>query len=1189
MLLSYVNRDSIKRDLKHREYVEIQKRFNEKISIAKSLVDSFNRALSQSVNDSSSRKIEVDAQRFSNRGIYIYLYHNGIPVSWNSNIPGPDEFKTDYNHENIVENLSGGTYYVSTSDSLDWCIIVAIKIYDNYPIHNQFLKSRLYPANFAFNGISLNSESPFGIYDGFTYIYSLQPNENLLNSTFPILLLIGLFLIGYGVTLLISLRRWKKLEWLKVLFVISIAVATLFTLNRYNTLLNTALPSWMHTDSANHAFRMLQWLLLILFIFPTVLSCISARQLSKLPRIFKGIALPLLFTAGATFLSGLAILTAETFIDILGPIGAAKTIFTGPAIFGLICLITLGILIFLLLKRGLQIAIFSQTPRIWLATIVTVNTLIATFLPFESINDRNIAMAGVFFTGTIWALSVIRPSFTKHFPLLLALITSTILSFQFLNTNQENVERYLGHIAKELAKDHDPVAENLLLQLNDQLSADTSIAAMLKKVPVSLPLLHQYLVENYYKGYLSQYDIQITACPHGTKLLVNDISKHVGCKDFFMDMALSHGIPILKDHIYYLNNNNGRISYLLLYTYAGGRTGENFLSIEIDSKLAIDLPGYPSLLIDNVQQHPREEIPANISYAKYYGGNLETKSGNFLYPLKLPGNLSDTGVIMLNNSIHYAYKPSSNRHIIVTQQTYSLLFLLSPFVYIFLATYPLAVFVFRRRKVINRKHTLQQRIRSYSVLLMVISMLSVGAVSVGYELSRQKVNVNESISEKLRSAIVSIEPQIQLLSSSGTIKAGELDSVLFTLSNVIYADINIFHTTGELCGTSRHEAFTNELQGFWLSPEAYQAIVVEKKELFLAKEYIGTLSFTSAYAPVLSRNGQVLAIINLPYFTRESEIREQTISLIGRIANIYLLLSILAGISGFFAANTISKPLQRLKAAMRRTNITGSPELISYKENDEIGQLVNEYNRMVTELSKNAQLLAQSEKEKVWREMARQIAHEIKNPLTPIKLSLQQLIKLKNGGAPEWDKKFDEFSNMLLEQVDILAQTASQFSSVASDTRSNASNINLFELLSNTKALFAGQAGLTMDIHSLEQKNMLVYADHEQLQKAITNLIKNAIQATHHTKIPKITVAVECTEAEILLIITDNGEGISPAHQARIFEPYFTTKSGGTGLGLVLTRKTIEESGGSIWFTSKIGMGTTFYCNLPLVKEDSRL
>ena len=195
-------------------------------------------------------------------------------------------------------------------------------------------------------------------------------------------------------------------------------------------------------------------------------------------------------------------------------------------------------------------------------------------------------------------------------------------------------------------------------------------------------------------------------------------------------------------------------------------------------------------------------------------------------------------------------------------------------------------------------------------------MLSVGAVSVGYELSRQKVNVNESISEKLRSAIVSIEPQIQLLSSSGTIKAGELDSVLFTLSNVIYADINIFHTTGELCGTSRHEAFTNELQGFWLSPEAYQAIVVEKKELFLAKEYIGTLSFTSAYAPVLSRNGQVLAIINLPYFTRESEIREQTISLIGRIANIYLLLSILAGISGFFAANTISKPLQRLKAAM---------------------------------------------------------------------------------------------------------------------------------------------------------------------------------------------------------------------------------------------------------------------------------
>ncbi len=1183
----FQKRTSLEQLIQQREHAHIQQQFNDKIAIAHSFVSNFATTAAHAKGDTSFNQLTKHAKTVSKIGIDVYLYHKGIPIFWNSNLPGPDEFQRVTNLSGMLQSLSGGTYFITTKDTLQWCMVVAIKIYESYPIHNRFLQAGLYPATQAFNDISFNPNSPFGIFKSGELLYTLTPNHNLLSAVMPNLLMIGILLLALGVTLLLSGYSWKRLQWIKIVATTIVALTLLLVIDHYTANNKTFFLTWLIEGDGNQVYSLLKWLLFILITIPVFTTAISAKQLSKLPQAIKGIVIPTMFTAVATLLSGMAILTAEAFIDTIGPIGGARVVPIGPAIAGLISIVILGICILLLIKKGLRIARFAKTPVVWLVVMVLINIILTGVLPFESIGDRVIAMIGALVTSLLFAASVYLPMVRKIFPLVLALVISVVLSLQFLNTNQDNTEEYLAHLAKGLALDHDPVAENLITHFNDRLMSDSSVAAMLKKIPISLPKLNQYLSDNYFKGYLTQYDLQITACPQGTKLLINDANKHVGCQNFFMDMALNNGRPIIENHFYHLNNYNGRISYLLMYSYPDGSTGSNFLSIEIDSKLTIDLPGYPSLLIDNGQQSTREEIPSDISFAKYYGEKLETKSGNFSYPLKLPRQLADSGIVVLNKVMHFVYNPSDSRRIVVSRQTYSLVFLLSPFVYIFLATYILVTLIFRRRTP-NRSQTLQQRIRSLSVLLMVVSMLSIGAVSVGYGLSRQKTTVEESISEKLRSAIVSIEPHIQHLASLNQLQAGVLDAELVSTSNIIYADINVFQTTGALLGTSRHEVFTNELQGFWLSPEAYQAIVVEKRDLFLVKEHIGKLSYTSAYAPLLSPTGEVMAVINLPYFTRENEIREQTMTLVGRIANIYLLLAILAGISGYLAANSISKPLQRLRVAMRRTNVTGKPEIISYKGTDEIGQLVNDYNRMVTELSKNAQLLAQGEKEKVWREMARQIAHEIKNPLTPIKLSLQQLLKLKKEGVPGWDKKFEEFSGMLLEQVDILAQTASQFSTIARDTRSNASAVKLVELLANTKALFAGQKGLSIETGCLDSNNVHVFADHELLQKAFTNLINNAIQATIKVKDPKISITAECAQEAVLLTITDNGEGIPPMQQARIFEPYFTTKTGGTGLGLVLTRKTIEEAGGAIWFTSEPGVGTTFFCQLPVFNPNAQ-
>jgi nitrogen fixation/metabolism regulation signal transduction histidine kinase len=296
-------------------------------------------------------------------------------------------------------------------------------------------------------------------------------------------------------------------------------------------------------------------------------------------------------------------------------------------------------------------------------------------------------------------------------------------------------------------------------------------------------------------------------------------------------------------------------------------------------------------------------------------------------------------------------------------------------------------------------------------------------------------------------------------------------------------------------------------------------------------------------------------------------------------------LFVVSGLFSVWLANRITEPLKILKQKFSILSLAKNNDLISYTKKDEIGTLISEYNKMVMALSESVQRLAQSEREGAWREMAKQVAHEIKNPLTPMKLSVQYLQKSLKEDPNNWPKKFDKVSITLIEQIEALNNIANEFSNFAVLPKINLTKINIVNFLEITIHLYQNTPNVVMHFENkIKSKNILVEADREQMLRVFNNLIKNAIQATEKCDTGKIELECSLTnDKNVLIKIIDNGIGIAEENFEKIFVPNFTTKSAGTGLGLAMVKNIIESFGGKVYFESQINKGSTFFIELPLL------
>lgn len=283
-----------------------------------------------------------------------------------------------------------------------------------------------------------------------------------------------------------------------------------------------------------------------------------------------------------------------------------------------------------------------------------------------------------------------------------------------------------------------------------------------------------------------------------------------------------------------------------------------------------------------------------------------------------------------------------------------------------------------------------------------------------------------------------------------------------------------------------------------------------------------------------------------------------------------------------FLANQITSPLTFIQESIRRTKLGQKNQPIQWSRHDEIGSLIREYNKMLAALEDSAAKLARSERESAWREMAKQVAHEIKNPLTPLKLGVQLLEKSWREKDPNFESKFERFNKSFIEQIDSLSTIASEFSNFAKMPDTKLEKLSLLPIINQSKNVFSSSERVEIYIINHAKGEISVQGDKDQLLRTFNNLLKNAIEASIDNHKSLIKIVVTNDQKLVYIEVEDNGKGIDEALQTKIFVPNFTTKSSGTGLGLAFVKQAVENAGGTVTFKSVMNAGTTFYLTFPL-------
>ncbi|HCY42009.1 MAG TPA: hypothetical protein DHV48_11750 [Prolixibacteraceae bacterium] len=770
-------------------------------------------------------------------------------------------------------------------------------------------------------------------------------------------------------------------------------------------------------------------------------------------------------------------------------------------------------------------------------------------------------------------------------------VTSLVVVYKTVEQRDIQIQKLM---AVNLSSEQDPVAEVFLANMQNQFNVDSIIPRLLNP---PYKELENYLTSNYFDGYFRKYDIQFTFCAGNDSVLIQPENVSEPCFPYFDKMIEVSGTKVPGSSFYYMNNMDGRVSYFGKIHYPLVDDSKGFsLFIELIAKKVSEGIGFPELLMDRTLIKPFRY--KYLSYAKYFDEELVSRSGEYTYNYYLQsyyiGN-SDTEFELrkFDGYDHVIYRFDSKNYIIVSKR--SLIFtdyLISfPYIFVFYFVFVLTIGLIGNpqfRKLII-PHDLRFRIQAAIISVVLVSLLFVAAGTIYYNLQEYQKRHRHDLQDKMRSISEEITNRLINVSSITPELQQWLFRELYKLSNIFRTDINIYDVKGELLASSRPEIFRKGITSERMNAEAFYELSEKYQLNFFHPEKIGNLSYLSAYEPILNNRGDYLGYLNLPYFTREDELKQGISTFIVAFINLYLLLFLASVIVAVFLSNKITLPLSLIREKLKGIQLGKKNEQINYQAEDEIGALVREYNHKVDELAESAELLARSERESAWREMAKQVAHEIKNPLTPMKLNIQYLQRAKAEGREHYDDYFERVTQNLIEQIDTLSGIATEFSNFAQIPKAKNEVFDLIEVLKNVCELFVPNQNLHFSFKMNDLKEVSIFADKEQLSRAFLNLIKNSIQAIPAEINGEIRIEVAKDDSVARISIGDNGSGISEEALEHLFQPNFTTKTSGMGLGLSIVKNIVSNFGGKLWYTTQIGEGTTFYIEIPVFKNGKNL
>lgn len=790
--------------------------------------------------------------------------------------------------------------------------------------------------------------------------------------------------------------------------------------------------------------------------------------------------------------------------------------------------------------------------------------------------------------------------------LLAMVFIGAVISAVELNTFQsikELTER--KEFAGKLLKPNDAEINNALRKLEKKIVKDTDILRAFGK-PDQAITIKTRLQKLYFNGSVPRYRVNIRQFDTNDQPVIADNGYPLSV---YRDQMMYSSFKV-SNYFFRENESFGLQNYfaILPVIYRGVNKGS--ILIELSSKGQAALREFPELLVEGNNEWANQL--KDYSYAFYSDGKLVTQNGNYIYdivnkvfdaPLNKYHYMTTNSIYpewyrMFSRNNHLVYRVSKRNVMVVSKSENMLFFGVTAltFFFVLLLLFSLLIVLMRllwlRIRILyvtdNKikwgfrinfdKVLYKTRIQFSMILAVVFTLIIVGFITFLFI----RTQYNSQQEEMIRLKIARITDAFENGDFNKYIDSINTDNFksFEELANTFSADLTVFNKQGSLKGTTQPKIYENGLHAPRMNSRAFVQMSQLQKSEYVNDETIGELHYKSVYAPLKDSKKETVAYLQLPYFSNEVDYKAQVGSLLNAMINVYALVFIAIGLLAVVIARQITAPLNFIQNSLSRIIYGRKNEPIKWDRDDEIGALVKEYNKMIAALENSAQKLAQSERESAWREMAKQVAHEIKNPLTPLKLGLQLLDKSWKDKDPKFDQKFERFSKSFVEQIESLSSIASEFSAFAKMPDTKMVQMNIFEVLNQAVIIFKQMDNLTINYQAPEQP-FVINADRDQLLRCFNNLLKNAIEATPPDRAGVIDLSFLITSKNILLSIKDNGNGIPEDMREKIFEPNFTTKSSGTGLGLAFIKNSIENAGGKVWFETELGIGTTFYLSLP--------
>jgi signal transduction histidine kinase len=1172
---------------------------------------------------------EHELDNLVNKNYFIFIYKdiplaNPVPVFWNTQIITPDSTIISGPDETRFLKLINGWYVVNkkhyqNKKGLLYEIVTLIPVKWNYYVENKYLKNSFIANDDINNNYDISLEpTKLAIKDtgGKTLFFlkqitNVENKENVISIWLKILA--GIFVLFF----IHKLARFffeKKGFWPSFLVLIiplilfrSLSYILADQLNfRQLELFNPEIygSNFILSSLGDLLINSLLFLWIVLFIrFHYRFTYADFNYKSSIKKyaaiiIFTGLMILLTIICGNIIRSLVA--DSRISFDVINFF--TLDIYSVIGFIVLSCIATGYFFLIQMLLHPIK-AIIQPTPFVMYVSIALIGLITLTI----SLHSRHILFDLYLLCWLLLFIFLLNRVF-------LALHAYNLVSSRFIfwvfffsisitaaiiRENRKKELEQRKNVAENLANKKDITGENIINFILSDFSNTTLFDVFDRfKNPLDNIFLKDSLINENFTGYQNMYDTRIYTFDSTEAPLFNTDSTNFNSLNAIIQ---TQGKPTEKPGLYYYDISYDRFNYISKreITDSSGKPKGYIFIISTPKKYKSDAL-YPELFSKgNTNSIESSSI---YSYAIYNKGQLSSSNNDYPFPTSIDSSsftYNEFRIVNRDGFEELWYRANGDKVIVIARQDNLFIESITLFAYLFCSFLVVTLIFNILNRLVSGKvksldfkslwhFTIRNQVHGTIIVISIFSFLVIGVTTILFFISRYHNNNREKLSSTIHIMENEIRNSIDTMSTNELQKANfdsvsdeKLEEIITRIAGIHAADINLYDLNGDLKVSSLPLPYKKGIVSEKMDPIAFYHLHKLKDVQYSKEQYIGSLEYLSNYVPVRNETGKEYAYLNIPYFESQNNLHAEISNFLVTIINLNAFIFLIAGIIALFITNRITRSFSLISDKMKEVNLEKTNEEITWTRKDEIGDLVNEYNKMVKKLDVSAQLLAKSEREGAWREMARQVAHEIKNPLTPMKLNLQYLQMAIDSDSPEVKNISLYVAKILLEQIEHLSQIANEFAQFANIGNTKNQHFDLNSVLINIASLYSRNERLEINTY-LQEGGVIIDADKTQINRLFTNLLQNAVQSVPDTRKAVIEIRSQISGKSVRVSVKDNGNGISDDLRGKIFTPNFTTKTSGTGLGLAMCKGIVEKLNGKIWFETSENSWTIFYVELPV-------